>query len=72
MRRYQQQSHRQGGPKREGGHGGPRMRNDSRRRPGGRPSGRGPQTCPMCGAVVGDLKFHIQSKHDDAASHPRE
>jgi len=26
----------------------------------------------MCGAVVADLKHHIQAKHDDPASHPRE
>jgi hypothetical protein len=76
MRRYQQ-ARRQGGPKRDSGRDsgrpsghGSQMR--TRHRSNGRPNQRGPQTCPMCGAVVGDLKFHMQSKHDDPASHPRE
>lgn len=33
---------------------------------------RGPKTCPMCGAVVGDLGAHIRQRHDDAQSHPRD
>lgn len=42
-----------------------------RGRPGGRPTHRGPKSCPMCGAVVADLKAHIRDRHDDAEAHPR-
>ena len=40
------------------------------RQGGGR--GRGPVTCPMCGAVVPDLGAHVRSRHDDPLSHPRD
>jgi len=33
---------------------------------------RGPKACPMCGAIVPDLKAHIRDRHDDAEAHPRD
>ena len=43
-----------------------------RPRPGFRPVDRGPKACPMCGALVNDLRAHIQQRHDDADAHPRD
>ena len=52
-----------------GGGGGPHRY--SRQRPhSNRQSG--PIACPMCGAVVPDLKTHIRQRHDDPESHPRQ
>ena len=47
-------------------------RNQAGRRRGGPPIHRGPKACPMCGALVADLKAHIRDRHDDAEAHPRE
>ena len=44
----------------------------ARRRGGGMPMHRGPKACPMCGALVADLKAHIRDRHDDAEAHPRD
>ena len=56
-----------------GGHAGPRSHPRQQRsfRPYARKQG-GPATCPMCGAVVPDLKQHSHQRHDDAESHPRQ
>jgi hypothetical protein len=64
---------RQGGGGDGGGHAGARSHPRQQRnfRPHGRKQG-GPATCPMCGAVVPDLKQHIHQRHDDAESHPRQ
>jgi len=77
--------HQQGGPRRgrPQGHAGGAPKGHGRRTDGGpsyarqRPQFRnrqpaGPKTCPMCGAVVGDLARHIRERHDDPVSHPRE
>ena len=48
--------------------GGP---NAHSRRPYARRPPAGPITCPMCGAVVPDLRTHIRQRHDDPESHPR-
>ena len=42
------------------------------RRGPSRPHAGGPKACPMCGAVVPDLKRHIRERHDDPSSHPRD
>ena len=70
--RGQRPPHQQRGPGGGGRPGGFGPRGQGGRRRGSPVMNRGPKACPMCGAVVPDLKAHIRDRHDDAEAHPRD